>query len=89
MSLFKVNVVASNPQDEERVTPPMEVVVDTGGRADLAAGRTAPTGGYPAARKRTFQTATKQLIECEVGYAILRAKALRLPMKLSSHKRPT
>ena len=27
MSLFKVNVVASNPQDEQRVTPPMEVVV--------------------------------------------------------------
>jgi hypothetical protein len=29
MSLFRVNVVARNPKDEARETPPIEALVDT------------------------------------------------------------
>ena len=30
VSLFRVNVVARNPKNEDRVTPPIEAIVDTG-----------------------------------------------------------
>ncbi len=75
MSLFKVNVVASNPQDEQRVTPPMEVVVDTGAELTWLPAELLHQAGIRPRRKRTFQTATKQLVEREVGYAILRAES--------------
>ena len=72
--MFRVNVVACNPQDESQVSPPIDVLVDTGAEltwlpADLLIGI-----GIKPRRKRVFQTATKQVIEREVGYAILRAE---------------
>jgi predicted aspartyl protease len=74
MSAFKVNVIASNPQHEERVTPPIEVLVDTGAELTWLPAELLQNAGIRPRRKRTFQTATKQLIEREVGYAILRAE---------------
>lgn len=74
MSLFRINVVAANPQHEERVTPPVEVLVDTGAELTWLPAELLQKVGIQPRRKRTFQTATKQLIEREVGYAILRAE---------------
>jgi predicted aspartyl protease len=74
MSLFKVNVVACNPQREDRVSPPIEVLVDTGAELTWLPAEMLEKIGVQPRRKRTFQTATKQLIEREVGYAILRAE---------------
>ena len=74
MSLFRVNVVASNPQHEELVTPPVEVLVDTGVELTWLPAELLQKVGIQRRRRRTFQTATKQLIEREVGYAILRAE---------------
>ena len=74
MSLFKVNVVACNPQQESLVTPSLEVLVDTGAELTWLPAEVLAKIGVKPRRKRTFQTATKQLIEREVGYAILRAE---------------
>ena len=74
MSVFKVNVRACNPQREDRVSPPIEVLVDTGAELTWLPGEMLEAIGIPPRRKRTFQTATKQLIERDVGYAILRAE---------------
>ena len=74
MSVFKVNVVACNPQQEDRTTPPIEVLVDTGAELTWLPAQMLSNIGIQPRRKRTFQTATKQLIEREVGYAILRCE---------------
>jgi len=74
MSLFKVNVTARNPKDESLITPPTEVLVDTGSEltwlpADLLS-------GIKVTRicKRSVTTATKQIVTRETGYAILNAE---------------
>jgi predicted aspartyl protease len=74
MSLFKVNIVACNPKREEPVTPAIEVLVDTGAELTWLPAELLSNAGITPRRKRTFQTATKQVIEREVGYAILRAE---------------
>jgi predicted aspartyl protease len=74
MSLFKVNMVACNPQREELVTPAISVLVDTGAELTWLPAELLSRAGITPRRKRTFQTATKQVIEREVGYAILRAE---------------
>ena len=74
MSLFKVHIAACNPQRENLVTPAIEVRVDTGAELTWLPTEVLNRIGIPARRKRTFQTATKQLIEREMGYAILRAE---------------
>src|SRR6266480_3727171 len=74
MSLFKVNVVACNPQREDRVTSAIEVLVDTSAELSWLPGEMLEKIGIQPRHKRTFQTATKQLIERDVGYAILRAE---------------
>ena len=71
MSLFRVNVVARNPRDERRETPAIEALVDTGSELTwLPAGLLAEAGISPR-RKRTFMTATREIVTREVGYAIL------------------
>jgi predicted aspartyl protease len=74
MRLFKVNVVACNPRREKSVTPAIEVLVDTGAELSWLPGELLEKAGIKPRRKRTVQTATKQLIERDVGYAILRAE---------------
>ena len=74
MSLFRVNIVACNPKQESMVTPVIDVLVDTGAELTWLPGDLLLKAGITPRRKRTFQTATKQVIEREVGYAILRAE---------------
>ena len=49
-------------------------MVDTGAELTWLPAELLQTIGIQPRRKRTFQTATKQLIERDVGYAILRAE---------------
>ena len=74
MSLFRVNIVACNPKQESLVTPAIDVLVDTGAELTWLPAELLSNAGITPRRKRTFQTATKQVIEREVGYAILRAE---------------
>ena len=72
--MFKVSVVARNTKDENLVSQPTEVLVDTGSELtwlpkDLLAGiKVTPV------RKRNFSPATKQLVTRETGYATVSAE---------------
>ncbi len=74
MSVFKVNVIAVNPKSAEKVTPPIEVLVDTGAELTWLPGDVLLQIAIEPVRKRAFVTATKQIIQREVGYAILRSE---------------
>jgi len=71
MSLFRVNVVARNPMDETRETPPIEALVDTGSELTWLPADVLGQAGITPRRKRTFLTATRQTVTRDVGYAIL------------------
>ena len=76
MSLFHVNVVARNPKDENRETPPIEALVDTGSELTWLPADVLAQAGIAPRRKRTFVTATvvtatQQTVTRDVGYAIL------------------
>jgi predicted aspartyl protease len=71
MSLFRVNVVARNPKDETRETPPLEALVDTGSGLTWLPADVLGLAGIAPRRKRTFVTATRQTVTRDIGYAIL------------------
>jgi predicted aspartyl protease len=74
MSSFKVNVIAANIEDQQRTTPPAEVLVDTESELTWLPANVLRTVGVDPVRNRAFQTATSQKVQRSVGYAILRAE---------------
>jgi clan AA aspartic protease len=74
MSLFTVNVIARNPKNEELATPPIAALVDTGSELTWLPADVLQAVGIAPRRKRSFATATKQIISRDVGYAILGAE---------------
>ena len=74
MSVYKVNVVARNPKNEDLATEPLEALVDTGSELTWLPADVLGGAGITPRRKRIFATATQQRIEREVGYAILSAE---------------
>jgi len=74
MSMFKVNLTARNPKHEELITPPVEALVDIGSELTWIPAEALKSAGIMPRRKRTFATATKQMVERDVGYAILSAE---------------
>jgi clan AA aspartic protease len=74
VSLYRVNVVARNPKDEERRTSPIEALVDTGSELTWLPADVLAAIGIAERRQRTFVTATKQTVSRPVGYAILAAE---------------
>lgn len=74
MSLFKVNVSAVNPEAPDKSTLPLEVLVDTGSELTWLPKDILDEIGILPRRKRNFQTATKQMVQRNVGYAILKSE---------------
>lgn len=74
MSMFRVNVVAVNPQHPQKASIPVEALVDTGSELTWLPADVLTAAGITAIRQRAFQTATKQTVQRPVGYAILRAE---------------
>jgi predicted aspartyl protease len=74
MSAFRVNVVATNIRDDTRQTQPLEALVDTGSELTWLPQDMLRSIGVEPVRQRTFQTATSQTINRDVGYVILRAE---------------
>lgn len=71
MSLFKLNVIATNPKREEMKTLPLEALVDTGSELTWLPADVLRGIGLTPRRKKLFVTAKKQQILRDVGYAIL------------------
>jgi predicted aspartyl protease len=74
MSLYRVNVVAANIADQQRVTPPIQALVDSGSELSWLPSDVLQAAGVSAVRSRAFRTATGQTVQRPVGYAILRAE---------------
>jgi predicted aspartyl protease len=72
VSIFKINVVASNPANEGRTTEPQVALVDTSTDLTWLPGAVLRDIGVAPRRKRLFEAAGK-IVEREVGYVILRA----------------
>ena len=74
MSLFRVNVIATNPKREELATTPVEALVDTGSELTWLPAELLSGIGIIPRRERQFSMANKQILKRPVGYAILRAE---------------
>ena len=74
MSSFKVNLLAINPKDEQRQTPMIEALVDTGSELSWMPKQVLLDIGVIPRGKKRFTTASGQIVERDFGYAILRAE---------------
>lgn len=74
MSSFRVNVIAVNIKDQQRTTPPIEALVDSGSELTWLTSGMLQAAGMTPLRNRTFQTAISQTVTRPVGYAIVRAE---------------
>ena len=74
MSKFMVNLTAVNPKEEHRCTPPVEVMVDTGSELSWMPKQLLLDAGITPRVKKRFSTATKQIVERDFGYAILKVE---------------
>ena len=72
--MFHVNIVAVNPQTHSDQTPPIAALVDTGSELTWLPNEVLSLAGITPVRQRSFQTATKEIIQRDIGYAILRAE---------------
>jgi predicted aspartyl protease len=72
--MFTVNLSAINPKEEERRTPPIEAVVDTGAELSWLPKQALLDIGIVPRRTMRFTTADGNSIEREVGFAILAAE---------------
>jgi hypothetical protein len=82
--LFRVNVIARNPKREDLATPPIEAVVDTGSELTWLPSDALRSIGVHPRRRRSFSTATKQIVDRDVGFAILGAEDTRRSTKSCS-----
>jgi predicted aspartyl protease len=74
MSIFRVNIVAANITDQQRTTPPLQALVDSGSELTWLPSDTVSAIGILPVRDRTLQTATGQTVQRPIGYALLRAE---------------
>src|SRR5437870_12353993 len=74
MSAFTVSVIARNPKDEERATTPVEALVDTGSELSWLPATLLRAAGIVPRRKRAFPTATQEIVERDVGFAVVAAE---------------
>jgi predicted aspartyl protease len=74
MSKFMVNLTAINPKEEHRSTPPVEAMVDTGSEVSWLPKQLLLDAGIMPRTKNRFIMANKQIIERDMGYAILTAE---------------
>jgi predicted aspartyl protease len=74
VSVFHVDAVARNLNDESRATPPIQVLVDTGAELSWFPADALRAIGITPRHRERFETATGQVVEREVGWAILTAE---------------
>jgi predicted aspartyl protease len=74
MSVFKISVIAVNPQNEELTSTPIDALVDTGSELTWLPAEILKKIDITPRRKKIFKTASGERVERQVGYAILRAE---------------
>ena len=74
MSIFKINLSATNPKEEHRQTPLIESLVDTGSELSWMPKQALLDIGVQPRGKKRFTTAAGLTVEREFGYTILSAE---------------
>jgi predicted aspartyl protease len=74
VSKFMVNLTAINPSERQRRTSPIEVMVDTGSEVSWLPKKDLLDIGIMPEGKKRFAMANQQIIERDIGYAILTAE---------------
>ena len=74
MSMFNVNLVARNTKDESLIAPPVQVLVDSGSELTWLPKELLFGIKVSPVRRRSFSTATKQLVTRDTSYAIVSAE---------------
>src|SRR5437868_9628588 len=74
VSAFYVALVARNPKDENRVTGPTDVLVDTVSELSWLPRSVLEQIGLVPRRRYSFATATGEVVSRDVAYAILAAE---------------
>ena len=69
-----VNLTAVNPSERQRRTSPVEVMVDTGSEVSWLPKKELQNIGIMPEGKKRFVMANKDIIERDIGYAILTAE---------------
>ena len=69
-----VNLTAINPSERQRQTPPVEVMVDTGSEVSWLPKKELQNIGIKPECKKRFIMANSDIIERDIGYAILTAE---------------
>jgi len=69
-----VNLTAVNPSERQRRTSPIEVMVDTGSELSWLPRKELQNIGINPEGKKRFVLANKDVIERDIGYAILQAE---------------
>jgi len=73
MNIFKVQISASNPEDEKTVTAPVEALVNTASELTWLPGAALNAIGVAPQRKQIVDTRTKQIVERNTGWVMLHA----------------
>ena len=79
MSAFTVGLVARNIRDENISTPIVEALVDSGSELSWLPGELLRAAGIEPRKKLTFQTATGETTDRDVGFAVLAAEGHETP----------
>lgn len=74
MSAFYVSVVAANIADQQRITPAVNALVDTGSELSWLPADILIAAGIKPVRTANFQTATGQTVARQTGYAIVQSE---------------
>jgi predicted aspartyl protease len=72
--MFNVNLVARNTKDESLIAPPVQVLVDSGSELTWLPKELLFGIKVSPVRRRSFSTATKQLVTRDTSYAIVSAE---------------
>ena len=73
MAIFRVSLAAINPKDPNLRTEPFPALVDTGSHMSWLPKQALLDAGIVPVGKRNFQTASRQKLTREYGFAILAA----------------
>ena len=74
MSIYRTNLRVANPRESSRESATVESLVDTGAELTWMPADLLEPVGIVRLKKRSFRTANGQILQRDVGYAIVRAE---------------
>ena len=74
MSIYQTNIRVANPRETSRESATVQALVDTGAELTWMPTDVLEPVGIARLKKRSFRTANGQIVQRDVGYAIVRSE---------------